>query len=166
MTVPKKPLIASALILAAAIVPSSAAWAECSLSIDLLGRRIAEVDAQQKGAPSHNEVPVSVSVMNEKLRETTADLAYGARGYDITRNRLATARETSARDTVPPSVAGKSGVVHFNGKMVTTPEDASGPLARAEDYWRQARQLYARGAQKACSQAVAKGNAALDAVKG
>lgn len=157
--------ITYALIFAAALIPSSAAMAECSLSIDLLGKRIAELDAKQVSTPRHAEKPISPEVMNEKLRESAADMPYGARGYDITKNRLATARETAIQETVPLRKAAKSGVVHYNGEHVTTPQDVSSPLLRAEDYWRQARQLQARGAQAACSQAVAKGNAALDALK-
>jgi hypothetical protein len=163
----KTTAMAAALIIAATMVPATGALAECSLSIDMLGRRIADISAQEPGGSSGaNETPASVSVVEQKLNKTTADMRYGATGYDITRNRLATARETSSHDTVPLDEMARSGVRHFAGNAVAEPQGtAPGPLAKARDYWQQARQLHARGNDDACSDAVRKANAALDSIK-
>lgn len=90
----KTTAMAGALIITATMMPATGALAECSLSIDMLSRRMADISAQQPGGSSGtNETPASVIVVEHKLNNTTADIRYGATGYDITRNRLATAWE-------------------------------------------------------------------------
>lgn len=153
--------LACALIFATALVSSGVARAECSLAIDALGARIDKANASQSSG-DQKQGSISVNALEEKLKETTGDLKYGARGHDITENRLATAREGRVEETVPADQAAKSGVRHFNPDAGVAKPESSNPLVAAQSYWQQARELYAQGERDACSKAVEKGNAALD----